>query len=146
MELTHLRQGDGQAAHAAPAVAHGLPGNVPVVAHPPQYLLYRHVVSLPDVQLHGVDLVRVGVYLVPSAEALVVEVLPDLRLVVGGGGEGGGGRGRRRRRPDAANGDGGRARRGGGEGDGGSCGDGEGCRRGGGEGTGNLHRWPAVGG
>ena len=86
--LTHLGQRDGQTANAASAVADRLSLDVAIGLDPVQNLLDGLIVTIANVQLDGVDLVGIGVDLVPAAEALGVEVFPNLGLVVHGRGHG----------------------------------------------------------
>ena len=87
-KLTHLGQRDGQAANAASTVANSLSLDVAIGLDPVQNLLDGLIVTSTDVELDGVDLIGVGIDLVPAVEALSVEVFPNLGLVVHGGGHG----------------------------------------------------------
>lgn len=87
-ELTHLGQRDGQTANAASTVADALSLDVAIGLDPVQNLLDGLIVTIADVELDGVDLVGIGIDLVPAVESLGVEVFPNLGLVVHGGGHG----------------------------------------------------------
>lgn len=76
----HLSERNGEAPHAAAAVAHALSFNVTVGLDPVDDLLDGLIVSRSNVELHAVDLVALGIDLIPAVEALSVEVFADLRL------------------------------------------------------------------
>merc|ERR1719253_234880 len=76
----HLCQRNRQASHATPTVAHRLSLDIPIVPDPVQYLLYRLIVSISDVQLNFIDFVRLGVDFIPAIETFVVEVLAHFGL------------------------------------------------------------------
>jgi len=85
-KLTHLGQRDGQTANATSTIADSLSLDVTIGLDPVQNLLNGLIVTSANIELDGVDLVGIGVDLVPAIEALGVEVFPNLGLIVHGGG------------------------------------------------------------
>mmetsp|Transcript_5423 Transcript_5423/g.10851 ORF Transcript_5423/g.10851 Transcript_5423/m.10851 type:complete len:217 (-) Transcript_5423:23-673(-) len=79
---THLSERNRQATYTTPAVAHSLSADVTVVLDPIKDLLYRLVVTSPDVELHGVNFITLAVNFVPPIETFTVEVVPNLGLII----------------------------------------------------------------
>ena len=80
--LTHLRQWDGKATNTAATVTDGLAGNVPVGLNPIQDLVNGLVMTGPDIQLDGVDIITFWVNLIPPVETFWIEVLANFCLVI----------------------------------------------------------------
>mmetsp|Transcript_76564 Transcript_76564/g.216508 ORF Transcript_76564/g.216508 Transcript_76564/m.216508 type:complete len:327 (+) Transcript_76564:70-1050(+) len=80
-----LGERQAKRAHAAAGVAEGLAGRGAAVrVDPAEHLVHGDGVPLADVHLHHVHLAVLAVDAAPPREALVVEVLDDLGLVVDG--------------------------------------------------------------
>ena len=89
--LTHLSKGNRQTTNTATTIANALALNVAISLNPVQDLLDGLIVAVANVKLDRVDLIGIGIDLVPAVETLGIEVFTDLGLVVHArGGKGGG--------------------------------------------------------